>query len=318
MIETPTATAFKVDSDDSVEEVNAPLLSQDQKSEKMKLVESDLYIVKQKPITAKLRTAVKHLTAQGGRWARFRGLQVWLIYFGIHNLIVNLFAGGASHPLVRPFIAVITSIALCRLHMTWTHIVISAPSTKHWWQRIPSINAGKKVIIPTAVFATAAEASIYVPAGLFVSVHDILRAKAANSDSRVEAQKLAVAALFIIGLLALGIVLLIVIPANVTLKRVEASMLPEEDEAIVPFDRTFAGKVKPEILGGSGAVGMLDAWKTFDRSARIRLLKLYAKVFAIQTATVVMFIFVVVTELRWIMGDNLAEVGRMAQANFRL
>ena len=317
MIETPTATAFKVDSDDTVEEVNAPLLSEDQKSEKMQLIE-DLYIVKQKPITAKMRTALKHLTAQGGRWARFRGLHVWLIYGGIHSLIVNLFTGGASHPLVRPFVAVITSIALCRLHMTWTHIVISAPSTKHWWQRIPSIKAGKNVIIPTAIFTIAAEASIYVPGSLLVSAHEVLRARAAKSDSPVETQKLAAAALLIIGLIALAIVFLIVIPANVTLKRVEASMLPEEDEAIVPFDRTFAGKVKPEILGGNGAVGMLDAWKTFDRSARIRLIKLYAKIFAIQTATVVMFFFVVITELRWIMGDNLAEVGRMAQANFRL
>ena len=81
-------------------------------------------------------------------------------------------------------------------------------------------------------------------------------------------------------------------------------MLPEEDESIVPFDRTFAGKVKPEILGGSGAVSMLNAWKTFDRSARIRLMKLYLKVFLVSVFTTVMFIMVLVGEVRLIMGDE--------------
>lgn len=317
MIESPTATAFKIDSDDTVEEVDAPLLSEEQKSEKMKLVESDLYIVKQKPITAKLRTAIKHITAQGGRFARFRGLHVSLIYHGIHSLIVNLLTPGATHFLIRPFIAVVTSIALCRLQMTWTHIVISTPSTKRWWQRIPSVKAGKNIIIPTAIHAVAAEAAIYVPAGLFVSVHEILRSRGASDNNAEGTYNSAVAATFLIGLIALGIVFLVVIPANVTLKRVQASMLPEDHEAIVPFDRTFAGKVKPEILGGSGAVGMLDAWKTFDRSARIRLIKLYVKILGIQIATAVMFFFVIVAELRWVMGDDLARIGRIAQANLK-
>ena len=81
-------------------------------------------------------------------------------------------------------------------------------------------------------------------------------------------------------------------------------MLPEEDESIVPFDRTFAGKVKPEILGGSGAVSMLDAWRSFDRSARIRLMKLYFKVFIVSIFTTIMFVMVVIGELRLTMGDE--------------
>ena len=316
MIETPTATAFKVDSDDILEEVDAPLLSEDQKSEKMKLVESDLFLVKQKPITAKMRTAIKHLKAQGGRLARFRGLHVSIIYHAIHGLIVKLFTSGSSHPLLRPFVAVITTIALCRLQMTWTHIVISAPSTKRWWQRFPSVKAGKNVIIPTAVYAIAVQAAVYVPGGLFIAAHDTLRNPAAYGDNPATVQKIALLQLFLVILVAISIVVLIVIPADATLKRVQASMLPEEDEAIVPFDRTFAGKVKPEILGGSGAVSMLDAWKTFDRSARIRLIKLYGKIFAVQVATTFMFILVVAGELRLFMGDDLVKAAKMARKEF--
>ena len=122
------------------------------------------------------------------------------------------------------------------------------------------------------------------------------------------AQKIAMSQMILISLIAIGIFVLVVIPADVTLKRVQASMLPEEEDSIVPFDRTFAGKVKPQILGGSGAVSMLDAWKSFDRSARIRLMKLYFKVFLVSIFTTIMFVMVVIGELRLTMGDQFNDM----------
>jgi hypothetical protein len=318
MIESPTATAFKVDSNDSFEEVDAPLLSEEQKSEKMKLVESDLFLVKQKPITAKMFTAVKHLKAQGGRLAAFRGLHVMVIYHVIHSLIVLLFTSGTENPIIRSCVAVVTTIAMCRLHMTWTHIIISAPSTKRWWRRFPSVKAGKNIIIPTAIYAVAVEAAVYIPRILFLTVDDQLRNPGAYGNNPNTVQKMALIELIGVFLIAVGTVILVVVPAEVTLKRVQASMLPEEEDSIVPFDRTFAGKKKPEILGGSGAVGILDAWKTFDRSARIRLIKLYAKIWAIQFATTFMFIFVIIGEIRLIMGDDMFKFGKLAYANYKV
>ncbi len=318
MIESPTATAFKVDSNDTLEEVDAPLLSEEQKSEKMKLVESDLFLVKQKPITAKMFTAVKHLKAQGGRLAAYRGLHVMVIYHVIHSLIVLLFTSGTENPIIRSCVAVVTTIAMCRLHMTWTHIIISAPSTKRWWRRFPSVKAGKNIIIPTAIYAVAVEAAVYIPRILFLTVDDQLRNPGAYGNNPNTVQKMALIELIGVFLIAVGTVILVVVPAEVTLKRVQASMLPEEEDSIVPFDRTFAGKKKPEILGGSGAVGILDAWKTFDRSARIRLIKLYAKIWAIQFATTFMFIFVIIGEIRLIMGDDMFKFGKLAYANYKV
>ncbi|MCJ1460407.1 hypothetical protein MMC28_010789 [Mycoblastus sanguinarius] len=315
MIETPTATAFKVDPAES-EEIDAPLLSEGQKSEKMTAVESDLFLVKQKPITSKLRTAVKHLKAQGGRLARFRGLHVSLMYHLVHSIIVHLFTANAS-PLARSIVHIVTTVALCRFYMTWTHIVISAPSTKRWYQRIPSVKAGKNIIIPAAVFAIAQQVAIYVPRALFLAVGETLQNPSDYGSNPETVQKVALVQMLLVGLIAISSIILIVIPADVTLKRVQASMLPEDDESIVPFDRTFAGQVKPEILGGSGAVSMLDAWKTFDRSARIRLMKIYAKVFALQVAITIMFLMIAVGELRLIMGDDLAKLGRIAHAHIK-
>lgn len=305
MIETPTATAFKVD---YIDEVDGPLL--DQKTEDMTPVEADLFLVKQKPITSKMRTALKHIKSIGGRWAGFRGLHVALIYHVIHGLITNLFESTFSAR-YRPIIAIITSVVLCRLQMTWTHIVISNPSEKAWYRRRPSIQACKNIIIPTAVLAIAQQAALYVPTVLLVSAADIM----IGGDK--SQQKVACLQLLLVVLSVIATVVLIIIPADVTLKRVQASMLPDEDESIVPFDRTFGGKVKPEILGGSGAVGMLDAWKTFDWPARLRLVKLYAKIFAIQVTTTIMFFMIVVGELRLIMGDDFAKMLRKAHEHVK-
>lgn len=320
MIETPTAAAFKISSDDdnttTTTVVDAPLLSDSQKSEKSQLLDSDLYLIKQPPITSKMFLALKHLKSQCGRLAGFRGLHVSLIYHILHSLIVNLFTANTRNHLLRSAVAIITTIALCRLQMTWTHIVISAPSTKRWWRRIPSVKAGKNIIIPTAVYAIAVQAAIYVPAALFATVYPTLFRETQLGDNAFSVQKVALVEILAIGLIAIGTVFLIVIPADVTLKRVQASMLPEEDETVVPFDRTFAGKVVPEVVGGSGAVGMLDAWKTFDRSARIRLIKLYGKIFAIQAFITFMFFFTVIAELRLIMGDELKKMVVDAHADF--
>lgn len=316
MIETPTATAFKTEYTDS-DEIDAPLLSEDPKSEKTKLVETDLFLVKQKPVTSKMRTTMKHLRAKAGPLARFRGLHVSIIYHLLHGGIVGFFSSHVvSHPVARPFIAVFASIALCRLQMTWTHIVISDPSSKAWYRRIPSPSAVRNILIPTAVFAIAEQAVLYVPGALLV-----LAAQAFNEERKENigrAQNIAMLETFLIGLIGLGIFVLIVIPADVTLKRVQASMLPEEDESIVPFDRTFAGKVKPEILGGSGAVSMLDAWKSFDKSARIRLMKLYLKVFLVSVLTSIMFAMILVGEIKMITGNKFFEKAREGIQQARL
>ena len=308
MVETPTATAYKAVEEEAVE-VDAPLLSEDQKDEKkqLKALEQDLFLVKQAPITRKIRTAVKHIVAVAGPLARFRGLHVAILYSAIQSFLVNFIAPNHGS-WERPLVAVIATIGLCRVKMLWTHIVISNPSQKTWYKRWPSVAAGKNVIVPTAVYAIARQAAVYIPLALATAVADNVKKPEVYGVDRQTMQKIAafqglgVVALFLVS------VLLIVIPAEVTLTRVSASMLPEEDESIVPFDRSFGGKVVPTILGGTGSVGMLDAWKTFDKEARTRLIKLYFKIFAIQTATAIFFVLTLVGELRLIMGKQFDTV----------
>lgn len=189
--------------------------------------------------------------------------------------------------------------------MLWTHVVISTPSEKKWYRRFPSVEQGKKILLPTAVWALAEQAAICIPVILF-QVFD-LEGYYSNPNGfkdLPEAQQKSVA-LASFAVLTSGILtaIFVVFPANVTLKRVQASLLSEENDTIVPFDRSFGGKVQPEIVGGKGVVGMLDAWRTFGWAARIRLVKLYAKVAAIQVSTSVVFVMLAVAEVRFINGD---------------
>ncbi|KAL8783818.1 MAG: hypothetical protein Q9213_004364 [Squamulea squamosa] len=303
MIETPTATAFKVDPAES-EEADAPLLAADEKKETT--TEPELFYVKTKPITSKIRTTMRHLVAEAGPWARFRGLQVALAYHFVHHLLLQILTalfGGAM--ISQSFAAVVTAVVLCRLQMLWTHVVISTPSEKKWYRRFPTIDAGKKVILPTAVWALAEQATIYVPITLFVvfDLEGYFRNPNTFNDLSPMQQKSVMLASFAVMMSGIVTAVLIVFPASVTLKRVQASLLPEENDTIVPFDRTFGGKVQPQVVGGTGVVSMLDAWKTFDWAARFRLVKLYAKVFAIQVATTVFFVLFAVFQVRMINGD---------------
>ena len=181
---------------------------------------------------------------------------------------------------------------------------------------MPSRKTFLTIAGPTAFYALAEEATVMMPKTLFQIFG--LQRFVQNPDSfgRIQDQErlMAYVQLLLVGLVGLVTAALVLIPATVALKRVQASMLPEEDESIVPFDRTFGGAVVPKILGGSGRVAMLEAWKSFDWNARVRLVKLYAKIALIQTTVTVLFGMVIAAELYYIMGDQLRMLLQLARA----
>ncbi|MCJ1258326.1 hypothetical protein MMC24_006158 [Lignoscripta atroalba] len=314
MIETPTATAVIKVTDADSEDPDSPLLSLDEKVSQTHFVEPELLLVKTQPITAKIRTTVKHLKARAGFLSRFRGLHVALLYSFAHGCLFQFLDGFNFIPQVLA--AVIATVVLCRIQLTWTHIVVSEPSTKRWFRRVPDRKSFLKIAGPTAVYALAQQGSIV----MLALVIEVFGLKTHNSivvyfrDSR-EGERIALTIqVLLVGFLGLAAAVLIIIPARVALTRVQASMLPEEDESIVPFDRTFGGKVVPEILGGSGRIAMLEAWKSFDWNGRVRLLKLYVKIFAIQTAVTILFTMVAIGELKLILGDGLNKMVADAHA----
>lgn len=261
--------------------------------------------LKQQTISSSFRRTVKHLTAKGGFTARFRGFSIFIV----NAFLVGLISGPISAiPFIPPSVAgAISTIILANLSLAWTHIVISEPSTKRWYRRVPGLRAFKKIVAPTAVLALAKELSVLLPL-LFAKIYNFgkLREDAPNMSGG----RTVVIGLEALSVLAFGIVLsfFLVLPAKVALTRVQACLLDDSEETIVPFDRTFGGKVVPEIVGGTGVISMIDAWKTFDWAARVRLVKTYAKLLVLETLVVVAFIAVIVIEFFVIAHADLKKV----------
>lgn len=253
-------------------------------------VEPILLDAKPKSITSSLSTTIKHLRERAGPWSRFRGLRTFMLFAFLRDVVVSCLTFNSSYkPSPTNFVAqVVAEVALAQLGMAWVHIVISEPSSKRWYQRVPGPRSWVKILPAAAVASVGSRVTFFLPMLLGTSL--------ASDPEPSPLGVLAVAGL------ALALTILIEVPAIVTFIRVAASMLPEEDEAIVPFDRTFGGKVTPEILGGSGKIGLIDAWKSFDCASRLRFIMVSVKAVAMQIGLIVVFATVFLGELALITG----------------
>ncbi|SLM34958.1 hypothetical protein LPUS_03950 [Lasallia pustulata] len=312
MVEAPTSVAIiKAEVADS-EDPDAALLTPVEKaSEKTPLAEAEFLVIKAQPITASFRTTIRHLVAHGGRRSLLRGAKAALAFHFMHfattRFIMFIFGRQRSF---EPLAAWVAAIVLSRVNMTWTHVVISENSPKRWWLRLPSIQSARKTVPAMALWATAHQLTVLMPSILFQNfgltryIEDPESWGQLPGEGRIEVMN----RVLLVCVVGLAVEVLILLPAKVTLKRVQASQLPEEYEGIVPFDRTFGGRVVAESAGGKGVLGLLEAWRSFDWAARIRLVKIYLKTGAIQVAVSVLFLGLVYGELRLIMGNTLDKM----------
>ncbi|KAJ5758321.1 uncharacterized protein N7511_007015 [Penicillium nucicola] len=249
-----------------------------------------------RPITSKLRTTISHLRARAGFWSRFRGAGMFVAYAAARSFIAGLIPIPVTSCIGSFVVQSFVGVLFATWQMAWVHIVISEPSPKRFYQRIPSFKTWIKIAPAAAVQDILTAAAFFLPLSI-ANFAGFLNAP--QSD-----EVLPLVALFrFMGVLVVPAILafLVSIPARVIFIRVAASMLPEEDETIVPFDRSFGGKVTPAITGGSGKIGIVEAWTTFDWAARVRYAKVIGKTFAMEVALVIFASLVLGGQLIWAM-----------------
>lgn len=98
-------------------------------------------------------------------------------------------------------------------------------------------------------------------------------------------------------ILALFLQIAVQIPAYVVLIRVQASLLPADADTIVPFDRSFNGRIEPVVVGGRGYATVRDAWASFSKSAWRRIVMLEVKVIAITIASFFGLMVIVIPQI---------------------
>jgi len=295
MLSCVVATLAMIETPSSAITVSAPEDSADDEAKEYLLETGrDISLVAQKPFTSSLRDTLRHLKSQAGRFAPWRGFPVFILYnitFCIIGNILMAVLPKILYPISYLIAYAITGAVLSPVHATWTHKVIAMPSKTWFWQRMISPKDFKRIFLAGAFAATAEYIAVYITFGVFFLVN--LDHSSDVSPVSAIFRTLAIFAAFF------ACVLFIVLPAKVTLIRIEASLLPEDQDTIIPFDRTFAGKVTSKLLGGTGAIGFVDAWKSFNWEARRRVLMVCLKSICIESIFVIAFVHIIILEV-WV------------------
>ncbi|KAI1411752.1 hypothetical protein F5Y13DRAFT_54322 [Hypoxylon sp. FL1857] len=214
-----------------------------------------------KPITRSLRSIYRHVRSISGKKSLFRGFICWVVY-NITLIPITLLL--VSIPFIPVFVAApIATLLTAPLYTAWVHIVITKPSEKYFWHRIPRFGlVFRATALPTLIL------------GIVDGVKDKLYSGMVNWGplGTYAHEDNSVPTFLLKSALALLIWIFVQIPLEVALTRVQASMLPKEDETIVPLDHALTLH-KDE---GKEYVSLLDAWKSFSRGAWVRLMNVYA------------------------------------------
>jgi hypothetical protein len=251
------------------------------------------------------------LRSRAGRLSRFRGLGLYILLSLAIGLVSSPLAavlgGGLLGQAVGRFVA---EIVLANVRVAWIHVVISEPSTKRLWSRIPAWRKTVPKMAPAAAIRSlASQFTTFIPLLVAYATH-VFKDDVSPFDP-TDASPAKVGGTFGVAGLALFLYVLIQMPAEVTFIRVAASMLPEDDETIVPFDRSFGSKVTPEIVGGQGKIGIVDAWRSFEWSSRTRFLKVVGKVFLMQVVVGIVFGVVLVSQALIFFRDSMQTSGSL-------
>lgn len=305
----------------SLSEVETPLPggvdSQDSGSEKYGLLEQDDYKDKKRVsaaapksayLTSSIRATVRHLNAEAGDLSMFRGIgsasAIWLLCiplslcleFVSHKLPLIKKSGRVSDALVNH----IASLIACQMFVTLLHVCISKPRYKFWFRRTPASWFGVLRTVWAAVLIDGLADDLVEMAFYYLTPSS----KPGNGtiDTRSEKQvfqlsngplvRISVAVILwsffksmLRGQIKPLVRLVLLRPFEAIQTRVCASMLRDDEDPVIPMDRSFQGR--PQSGGilqqSSQPLTFVQAARTIDKKTYIRLVKLKFKLHVIET-----------------------------------
>jgi hypothetical protein len=319
MIESPSTTA--------IVEQKLPAYADEEPLIPHADIDVEIIVINRKPITASLCTTLRHLRRVGGFFARWRGLGIRILYSFAYALVSSILSSTLGTLIFgrtlfgNTVVSILTSLLLVRVHMLWTHTMIAHPTTRSVLQRIVPRAQCKHLVLPTLVYVAAQQATFLVPLGvahlLDLSIFFDNALLAVQQDDRTALASLALRVLAVPTTAAL-IALFVLLPASATLTRIEAALLPADMQPIVSFDRAaLVGSIDLTARGSSRAL-FVAAWRSFDGAARVRMLKLYAKMLGAQIAVAFVGRQIMAAEVYVIGGERLTIFFTAARAQLEL
>ncbi|KAK1988556.1 ubiquitin carrier protein [Colletotrichum cereale] len=249
-------------------------------------------------VTSSLRSINRLLRTHGGWRANFRGFSVYLVQAIASSALFGLFSSFLPG-ILASLATLLVALSLVQLSTAWVHIVITPRSSQHFWQRLPSFKrAFDATARPVAAYWLSEQVATWIPIAIGWAIGmDLPNMQFGRPSTVSQPQASDAWKSIVVTIISLAFQVTVVIPAHVVLVRVQASLLPEEANTIIPFDRSFEGKVEPRVVGGKGYATMDDAWSGFSRAAWKRLVILYAKIFAATLAVFVLITAVLIPQI---------------------
>lgn len=287
--------------------------------------------IKSAPITWGLRRTLRYLYYLAGPFAPFRGIHICLAQVGLERLLnetfeqaLKIIGADPKSPYLACFTTLLIRILALPISLAWVHYIISHDPSISFrprrrlplslsrllsldgllllarqipLPRLPSRSAVRAMIIPTIIAASLQELWSVLPQSLIYTwvLQPVLETKKQNASSSSDPPSktaILLASAYFVEVTAVKVLSFIIYQlARVLLTRVQASLLPEDAQSVVPFDRAFG--LKPRV-GSSAVQGitLLEAWKTLPWSTVWRLCKLHVKIWCL--AICVGFIEVIV------------------------
>ncbi|KAM0719970.1 hypothetical protein Q7P37_004105 [Cladosporium fusiforme] len=263
-------------------------------------------IKEERQVTGSLRTTVRHLYKVGGATAFVRGIACYVclsLAGGAFIMAPAMFLGIVVEnpraqwdetissrllPDLREFaVECVLVLLFASWDTCWVHIMITQPTLRIWYRRLPPFFATLRAtwrplllnsltsfviwkVLPRPLrWAAGFYMSSYKPAEGLITSDNILRS--------------------IFWVIVHAAHILVFLPVHMATTRVQASLLPEEEETIVPMDRTFGTSgtngLRPGLLAESrGALSFKEAWRSVTWAELRRVVIIRAKFIAIQVA----------------------------------
>jgi hypothetical protein len=183
------------------------------------------------------------------------------------------------------------NLIFCSWVAAWVHIVITQHTLRIWYRRLPpfmpTFRATWRLLVVLPVVDILLRDTMVV-----LLKHSMgLYSRGSPTEGTFSSRNML---LTLVWLLSQAIRLLVSLPLEVAVVRIQASLLLEDEEPIVPFDRSFGKNgpngLRPGLLAEPrGPLSARQAWQSLTWTEMRRLGKIFAKMLAVQAVVNAVF-----------------------------
>ncbi|KAJ8099245.1 hypothetical protein POJ06DRAFT_291699 [Lipomyces tetrasporus] len=242
-----------------------------------RLLERNLTYAGRHPVTSSLRRTAAYLRHEAGPWSLFRGMSAYIAKVAATVQCKDL--GLLILPnILQPLLPLLVDFCVAPLSLVLTHIIITVPTKRTWFVRL------RHTPLRLSLLTLPVLATEFIVHKFMDLLPNIVIFKVAW-PSMVQHGLLFGGLMLLLGIAAyLAVFVFLSVPATIVRIRVQASLLPDEEQPIVPFDRKSFGTISSLR---DAMYGVVSTWKTVGSSDRKRYAMSVVKLYVIGAAVVV-------------------------------